>query len=240
MVTLESVGFVAFGDDMCKCLDRRWCVREARRFPTMVTFRGERFRSESKGQVMQIGEPLRTIVVEPLELPVNEPPTAPEPEPAWGTVVEHELGWRAQYACPKNFSLPLEMVPVSMSLLEARIETLAAYGCDIHVLDKERNVALWVKGAGYDAVGLDLLVQRCESWYAVRQKDRRIKRGDRVAVLGRGITVVEQLGDKEILALLWNREVLRISRKAVAWNQRNMRWEASRCLDTRGDLNLDK
>jgi len=37
---------------------------------------------------MQIGEPLRTIVVEPLELPVQEPagepepaPQAPEPEP---------------------------------------------------------------------------------------------------------------------------------------------------------------
>jgi hypothetical protein len=28
---------------------------------------------------MQIGEPLRTIVVEPLELPVDDPP---EPEPA--------------------------------------------------------------------------------------------------------------------------------------------------------------
>ena len=31
---------------------------------------------------MQIGEPLRTIVVEPLELPVNDPQTPPEPEPA--------------------------------------------------------------------------------------------------------------------------------------------------------------
>ena len=30
---------------------------------------------------MQIGEPLRTIVVEPLELPVNDPQT-PDPEPA--------------------------------------------------------------------------------------------------------------------------------------------------------------
>ena len=35
---------------------------------------------------MQIGKPLRTIVVEPLELPVNEPesqpePIAPEPKP---------------------------------------------------------------------------------------------------------------------------------------------------------------
>jgi len=31
---------------------------------------------------MQIGEPLRTVIVEPLELPVDEPPTVqPEPEP---------------------------------------------------------------------------------------------------------------------------------------------------------------
>jgi len=31
---------------------------------------------------MQIGEPLRTIVVEPLELPVSEPQTQPDPERA--------------------------------------------------------------------------------------------------------------------------------------------------------------
>jgi hypothetical protein len=30
---------------------------------------------------MQIGEPLRTIVVEPLELPVNDPPTRTDPDP---------------------------------------------------------------------------------------------------------------------------------------------------------------
>ena len=30
---------------------------------------------------MQIGEPLRTVVVEPLELPVGNPESDPEPEP---------------------------------------------------------------------------------------------------------------------------------------------------------------
>jgi hypothetical protein len=30
---------------------------------------------------MNIGEPLRTIIVEPLELPVNAPGVKPEPEP---------------------------------------------------------------------------------------------------------------------------------------------------------------
>ena len=40
---------------------------------------------------MQIGEPLRTIVVEPLELPVNqptEPVHVPEPEPEQVPVAE--------------------------------------------------------------------------------------------------------------------------------------------------------
>jgi len=48
-------------------------------------------RYASEGGDMQIGEPIRTIVVEPLELPVSEPQeepqpivpeTEPEPEPA--------------------------------------------------------------------------------------------------------------------------------------------------------------
>ena len=66
------------------------------------------------------------------------------------------------------------------------------------------------------------------------------ERGDRVAVLGRGITVVEQVCDKEIIAPLWNREALSISLKAVVWDQQNVRWEASCCLDTRDNLALDK
>lgn len=40
---------------------------------------------------MQIGEPLRTIVVEPLELPVNDPQIQPDPEPAPQPEPEPEL-----------------------------------------------------------------------------------------------------------------------------------------------------
>ena len=37
----------------------------------------------ARDEGMQIGEPLRTFIVEPLELPVGEPATVePEPEPA--------------------------------------------------------------------------------------------------------------------------------------------------------------
>jgi hypothetical protein len=37
--------------------------------------------NDNWGQMMQIGKPLRTIVVEPLELPVNDPTAAPESQP---------------------------------------------------------------------------------------------------------------------------------------------------------------
>jgi hypothetical protein len=50
-------------------------------------------------------------------------------------------------------------------------------------------------------------------------------RGDRVAVLG-GIAVVQHADDTEVHALLWNRTILRMRRKYIAWNRQNMRWEA--------------
>ena len=37
----------------------------------------------------------------------------------WGTVVEHELGYRAQFAYPKNFVLPLK-TPLLFTLAEIR------------------------------------------------------------------------------------------------------------------------
>ena len=42
---------------------------------------GKELSGRKKELVMQIGEPLRTIVVEPLELPVNQPAGEPEPVP---------------------------------------------------------------------------------------------------------------------------------------------------------------
>ena len=46
-----------------------------------------------------------------------------------------------------------------------------------------------------------------------------------MAVLGRGIAVVEQAAEKEALVVLWNRLVLRIARKDIVLNRQNTRWE---------------
>jgi hypothetical protein len=145
----------------------------------------------------------------------------------WGMVLEHDLGWRAQYAYPKNFLVPLDMVPLGMGAAESWLGTLAAYGCDVSVSGKDGIVPLWTKSAGYDRAGLDLLVRRCREWYARRGEERRVKRGDRIAVLGRGIAVVEQADDAQVQAVLWNRSLLRIGRREICWNQENFRWEAT-------------
>ena len=59
----------------------------------------------------------------------------------------------------------------------------------------------------------------------VRQQERRIKCGDRVAIIGRGIALVEHVNDKHVHLILWNRNVLRISRKEIVWDEGNARWE---------------
>jgi hypothetical protein len=114
-----------------------------------------------------------------------------------------------------------------MSSVESRLTTLAAYGSDIFVLGETGTVPLWRTGSGVDANGLDLLVQRCSEWYARRAEQRRIKRGDRVAVIGHGIAVVEHADNNQVQAVLGGRSVLRIEREEVVWCERNTRWETA-------------
>jgi hypothetical protein len=48
-----------------------------------------------------------------------------------------------------------------------------------------------------------------------------------VAILGRGIAVVEKIDGKWIQAVVWNKCTLRIARKEIVRDERNMRWETS-------------
>jgi hypothetical protein len=144
----------------------------------------------------------------------------------WGTVVEHELGWRAQFAYPKTLFLPPDLIPSDTKEMESRLGALAAYGTDIFIVGHGPSIPLCRKGSGFDAAGLDYLIGKRTEYYARRQRDRTLMRGDRVAVLGRGIAVVEHVDDTEVHALLRNRIMVRMRRNDVAWNQRNLRWEA--------------
>jgi len=67
----------------------------------------------------------------------------------WGTVVEHEQGWRAQLAYPRNLFLPPNALPFTLAEIQSRFKTLTTYRIDIFVADPKSNVPLWVKDAGY-------------------------------------------------------------------------------------------
>ena len=143
----------------------------------------------------------------------------------WGTVVEHELGWRAQFAYPKSLVLPPDLIPSGTKEMESRMGALAAYDIDIFILSGGRKIPLCRRGLGFDAAGLDFLIGKRTQYYARRQRDRTLMRGDRVAVLGRGIAVVEHVDSTWIQAVVWNKCELRIARKGIVWDERNMRWE---------------
>jgi hypothetical protein len=144
----------------------------------------------------------------------------------WGTVVEHELGWRAQFAYPKSLVLPSDLIPSDTKEMETRLGALAAYETDIFIVGHGQSIPLCRKGSGFDAAGLDYLIGKRTEYYVRRQRDRTLMKGDRVAVLGRGIAVVERVDGKEVHVVLWNRSILRIGRKRISWDDQNMRWEA--------------
>jgi len=154
----------------------------------------------------------------------------------WGSVVENEMGWRAEYAYPKSLVLPLDLLPRGMGRCETWLKRLAAYDCEISIAAKERMVPLWARCSGYNATGIDLVIQQCQSWYTGRREERRIKPGDRVAVLGCGIAVVGRVDGECIYAQMLNRSMLRIGRKHVLWNAGNMRWEVIRTSGFRNEL----
>ena len=74
----------------------------------------------------------------------------------WGNVIEHSLGWRAQFAYPKSLVLGTHMFP-SMEGATSILDALTVYGAEICLANEERTTPLWSKRTGYDKDGLDIL-----------------------------------------------------------------------------------
>jgi preprotein translocase subunit YajC len=140
-------------------------------------------------------------------------------------VVEHKLGWRAQFAYPKSLFLPPDAIPFTLTEIDARLKTLIAFGTDIFILGEYESICFWKNGSGFDAVGLDYVIKTRKEYYVRRQLERTLKKGDRVAVLGRGIAVVEQADEQDTVLVLGNKLELRIARKDIVFNQHNLHWE---------------
>ncbi len=104
---------------------------------------------------------------------------------------------------------------------------LTTYRIDIFVAAPKGNIPLWAKDSAYSPAGLDCLIGMSKRYYDRRRQERTLKKGDRVAILGRGIAVVERTDERKIHAVLWNRSTLMIGRKEIVWDEQNMRWETN-------------
>jgi hypothetical protein len=143
----------------------------------------------------------------------------------WGRMVEHERGWRAEFAYPKSMFLLPAAIPFSLSTIDARLKTLTAFGTDIFIQHNDGRLPLWKKGFGYDAAGLDYLIRARREHYLRRQSERILREGDRVAILGRGIGVVKEASPKEVIVVLSDLAGFRIAHKEIVRDHQNNRWE---------------
>ena len=134
----------------------------------------------------------------------------------WGTVIEHELGWRAQYAYPKSFVIPPDLVPWPLRKIEAMAEadkrfgTLVALNIDISLQNQREphvdgEIPLWTTKAGW-----------CHPTLL-----------DRVVVIGDngGVGIVVKSERTEILYVSHTGEVYSKQRKDIVWRRENRRWE---------------
>jgi hypothetical protein len=74
---------------------------------------------------------------------------------------------------------------------------------------------------------LDYVIEKSKQYYDRRRQERTLKEADRVALLGVGIAVIERVDNLHVHLVLSNRHALKILHNDIAWDEQNMRWEAS-------------
>jgi len=109
--------------------------------------------------------------------------------------------------------------------MDTRLRNLTPFGADIFILHDHQRIALWKKESGYDATGLEYLIADRETYYVRHLNELTIERGDRVAILGRGIGLVKDTSPREVTVVLGKLAPLRIARKEIIRDQQNNRWE---------------
>jgi hypothetical protein len=154
----------------------------------------------------------------------------------WGRLYRHTLGWRAQYAYPKFFVVPMNMIPLNMALAEERLKALVEFDVDIYLqpgieakVGGER-IPLWIREYGYSQQALSVLIEKRKKWYEEDTKTHTLAVGDRVAVLGSnsGIGIVKEISNGDMHYTMFNPNAIYHKKlKYVVWNEKNWRWETS-------------
>jgi hypothetical protein len=154
----------------------------------------------------------------------------------WGRLCRHTLGWRAEYAYPKLFIVPTNMIPFHFDEAQERLNALVEFDVDIYLQPErearvgQEKIPLWTKDYGYWQQGISFLVEKRQKWYSGEKAAHTLAVGDRVAVLGAnsGIGIVKEISNGDMQYTMFNPNVIyRKPIKSVQWNDHNWRWETS-------------
>jgi hypothetical protein len=153
----------------------------------------------------------------------------------WGTILECELGYRAQYAYPRYFVIPPELL-ANFHRAEFRLALLAQFEVDIYVAAEatvSRNmekIMLLPKGQSmFSAEGVDRLTANVQRVYEYmgEQAKRTPEVGDRLHIKEHGISVITEVTADWVCAMLYTTTICRVLRKEVRWNVENFRLECN-------------
>jgi len=156
-----------------------------------------------------------------------------------GRLYRHTLGWRAQYAYPKFFVVPTNMVPFRFDEAQERLKALVEFDVDIWLQPErearvgQEKIPLWIRDYGYSQQGISFLIEKRQKWYSGEKVVHTLAVGDRIAVFsdvnGGGIGVVREINGDEMYYTMFSLNVIFHKKvKDVVWNERNWRWETSR------------
>lgn len=154
----------------------------------------------------------------------------------WGRLYRHTLGWRAQYAYPKNFFVPVNMVPVKVEEAQRRLAALVEFGVEVHLQPErearvgQQTIPLWMSDYGYTTQGTEFLIDRWKRWSTTKIV-HALAVGDRLAVLSNvngGIGVVKEINDDNAYFTMFAPDAVYHKKvKEIVWNERNWRWETN-------------
>jgi len=156
----------------------------------------------------------------------------------WGRQYRHTLGWGAQYAYPKFFVVPANMVPFRFDEAQVRLKALVEFDVDIWLQPErearvgQEKIPLWIRDYGYSQQGVSFLIEKRQKWYSGEKAVHTLAVGDRIAVFsdvnGGGIGVVKEINGDEMYYTLFSLNVIFHKKvKDVVWDERNWRWETS-------------
>ena len=90
----------------------------------------------------------------------------------WGRLYRHTLGWRAQYAYPKFFVVPTNMIPFRFDEAQERLKALVEFDVDIYLQPErearvgQERIPLWIRDYGYSQQGISFLIEKRKKWYS--------------------------------------------------------------------------